>query len=145
MELARSKGKAATINEEPVAMDKLGDGRRDPFIPSLKEAAIEPESPRASRGGKGGSGANRSEGTKKDEKGKVDLERLSSRVPEIMAVGPERPREFRRKESEGERIGIDSTKECGRKGPPTPNPGTVVVGPKSLRMSRAEEGGSKKT
>ena len=35
--------------------------------------------------------------------------------------------------------------DCGRKSPPAPNPGTVVVGPESPRLSRVEEGGSDKT
>ena len=36
-------------------------------------------------------------------------------------------------------------KECGWKGPPAPNPGTVVIGLETPLVSRVEEGGNEKT
>ena len=107
--------------------------------------AVGPESSRESRGGKGGGEVTRSEGRKEGEKGKVDPERLSSRVPEITTVGSESPHESQREECEGEGPRIDNAKEFGWRGPTTSNPETLVVVPKSPRVSQKEEGGSEKT
>ena len=132
------EGKASTDSEDPMAMDKSGAGRRDPFTPSPEKMIVGPESPRDSQGGKGGGEVTRSEGRKEGEKGKVDPERLSSCVLEIMAVGPDRPRESRGKEGDSKRTRIDSLKECKWKGPPASNKRIVIVGPESPRVVEYE-------
>ena len=85
------EGKTATGIEEPVVMDMSGAGRRDPSARNPKRMVVGPESPRESRRGEGGGEATRSGSRNESEKGEIDPERLSSRVPEIMTLGPENP------------------------------------------------------
>ena len=64
---------------------------------------------------------------------------------EIIAVGPERPRESQEDEGGSERPRIGSTKECGRIGPSTPNAKRMADGPERPRESREEEVGGERT
>ena len=81
----------------------------------------------------------------KGEKRKDVSTRLPTLAPEIMAVGPERPRESQEEEGGGERPRIGNANECGRSGPPTPNPKQMAVRPESPDESRKEEGDDERT
>ena len=81
----------------------------------------------------------------KGEKRKDISMRLPTLAPEIMAVGPERPRESQEEEGGGERPRIAGATACGRSGPYIPNPKHTAVGPERLSKSREEEGGHERT
>ena len=138
------KRRNVVVRDQESTTQKSADGEVAP-TPNPETVVVGPESPRESRRGEGGGEATRSGSRNESEKGEIDPERLSSRVPEITTVGSESPHESQREECEGEGPRIDNAKEFGWRGPTTSNPETLVVVPKSPRVSQKEEGGGEKT